>query len=133
MTNFIGNLKLRCLLHITYWLLKRAQRDSARVRKLVRDDNFVFQIRTHAGSGGYFHICDGEITLNFGTHPRPDFVQSWRNGHDAFRTLTSNDETDLLRAFEARQYRMQGNFLRALWFNEVMKLARGKKPAYVAR
>lgn len=133
MTTLIGNLRLHFLLRMTLVLLRRALRRSERVRQLMRQDSFVFQIRTDAGSGGYFVVRDGAIALRFGVHPRPDFVQSWNNGHDAFRTLTSNDETDLLRAFEARQYRMQGNFLRALWFNEVMKLARNKEPAYAAR
>lgn len=133
MTTLIGNLKLRLLLRITLVLLRRALRNSERVRRLMREDSFVFQIRTHAGSGGYFVVGDGGIALHYGVHPRPDFVQSWANGNDAFRTLISSDETDLLRAFEARQYRMQGNFRRALWFNEVIKLARSKQPAYVAR
>lgn len=62
--------------------------------------------------------------MRFGLHEAPDFTQTWKQGAQAFRVLTSGDETDLLRAFEAGQCRMSGSLLVALWFNEVMKLAR---------
>jgi len=41
--------------------------------------------------------------------------------------MTSPDESDLMRAFNAGQCRMEGRFGVALWFNEAMKIARRKK------
>ena len=51
-------------------------------------------------------------------------AKTWRDGGEAVRVLTSRDESNLLRAFEAGHCRMAGSFLVALGFNEVMKRAR---------
>jgi len=126
MKHIIGNLKLRLLLFITLKLIRSSQRRSEKVSELLRSGNFIFQVRTTQGAGGYFDVRDGAINLHYGLHDQPDFSQSWNDGNDALRVLTSADETDLLRAFEDRLYRMQGQFKYALWFNEVMKLARAK-------
>jgi hypothetical protein len=70
-------------------------------------------------------VKEGDVALHYGLHEAPDFTQIWQSGHDAFRVLTSRDETDMLRAFEGGLCQLRGDFLRALWFNEVMKLCRG--------
>lgn len=126
MNTLLGDLKLYLLLRVTSRLLRKAQRDSERVRSLMREPGFVFQIQTSRGAGGHFMLHDGAMSLRHGLHPQPDLVQVWRSGNDAFRVMTSQDETDMLRAVDAGQCRMQGNFLIALWFNEVMKIARGR-------
>jgi hypothetical protein len=36
----------------------------------------------------------------------------------------SEDETEILRAVEAQELKMSGSFLTAIWFNEVMLIAR---------
>jgi hypothetical protein len=124
MSTFIGNMKLYLLLGATLLLFRKAQKDSARVRTLMQENGFVFQIQTARGTGGHFTLRDGTLSLKPGLHASPDFAQIWASGHDAFRTLTSSDETDILRAFDAGLCRMQGSFRVALWFNEVMKIAR---------
>ncbi|MGO9988916.1 MAG: hypothetical protein ACLPUH_09540 [Steroidobacteraceae bacterium] len=124
MSTFIGNMKLYLLLGVTLLLLRKAQKDSARVRTLMQENSFIFQIQTVGGAGGHFTLRDGRLSLTQGLHANPDFAQIWASGHDALRTLTSSDETDMLRAFDAGRCRMRGNFLIALWFNEVLKLAR---------
>jgi len=126
MLTLIGNLKLYLLLSVTLRLLRRAQRNSERVRALMREEGFVFQIQTARGAGGYFELRGGVMKLEHGLHPRPDLVQIWSSGNEAFRVMISSDETEVLRAFELGQCRMQGDFLIALWFNEVMKIARGR-------
>ena len=126
MSTLIGNLKLYLLLSVTLRLLRRAQRNSERVRTLMREEGFVFQIQTARGAGGHFELRGGVMKLEHGLHPRPHLVQIWSSGNEAFRVMTSSDETEVLRAFELGQCRMRGDFLIALWFNEVMKIARGR-------
>ena len=126
MSTLLGNLKLYLLLTVTLMLLRKAQRNSERVRALMRQEDFVFQIQTVRGAGGHFVLRGGAMSLKHGVHPKPDLVQIWISGNDAFRVMTSSDETDMLRAVDAGRCRMQGNFLIALWFNEVMKIARGR-------
>ena len=125
MKRIIGYAKLYALLAITQLLLTRAARTSKRVDELMRSDRFVFQVCTTDGRGGYYVLEDGRISLHFGMHPTPDFVQSWTDGGVAFSTMTSSDESDIMRAFEAGLLRMSGHFRVALWFNECMKIARG--------
>lgn len=131
MSTLLGNLKLHLLLSVTLMLLRKGQRNSERVRALMREEGFVFQIQTVRGAGGHFILRDGGMSLKRGLHAQPDLVQIWVSGNDAFRVVSSSDETDMLRAVDAGQCRMQGNFLIALWFNEVMKLARGRDSTQV--
>jgi hypothetical protein len=116
----IGNLKLTALLCLTLLLVRRGQKRSPRIAELMREEPFVFQIQTRSGSGGHFVLRDARL----GLHPSPDYVQSWIDGNAAFAALASRDETEMLRAIEDGRLRMRGRFLVALWFNEVMKLAR---------
>ena len=124
MATLLGNLKLYLLLRVSLMLLRKGQRNSERVRALMQEEGFVFQIQTVRGAGGHFILRDGAMRLKHGLHALPDLVQIWSSGNDAFRVMSSRDETDMLRAVDAGQCRMQGNFLIALWFNEAMKLAR---------
>lgn len=122
--DWLENLKLRGLLRITAGLLKKAEKKSARFRQMLGEDSFVFQIATDQGVGGHFILKDGAIRYHGGTHPAPDFAQSWRRAGDAVRVMTSPDETELMRAFNNGLCRMRGRFTAALWFNEAMKIAR---------
>jgi hypothetical protein len=121
---WLDNLKLRGLLRVIAMLLHRAQGRSPRLRQMLAEEAFVFQIATDAGVGGHFILKDGALRFHGGTHKAPDFAQSWRSAGDAVRVMTSPDETQLLRAFNAGRCRMQGRFAAALWFNEAMKIAR---------
>jgi len=132
MSTVLGNLKLYLLLSVTLMLLRKAQRNSGRVRALMREASFVFQIQTVRGAGGHFVLRDGAMRLKHALHPKPDLVQIWNSGNDAFRVMSSSDETDMLRAFDSGQCRMQGDFLIALWFNEAMKIARGRDSKQIA-
>jgi hypothetical protein len=129
MKKLIGHLKLRMLMRVTLVLIRRAQARSPRLRELLASHPFVFQIQTADGVGGHFDVADGHIALRAGLHPKPDLTQLWCDGNTAVRMLTSGDETDLLRAVEDGYCRMRGRFIVALWFNEVMKLARGRVAA----
>jgi hypothetical protein len=120
----LGNVKLWVLLAVTERLIRRGRRHSARIREMLDGPSFVFQICTEAGAGGYFEVRSGDLRLRRGRHPSPDFTQTWADGHAAFAALTSGDETDVLRAFEAGTCRMAGSFLLALWFNEAVKISR---------
>jgi hypothetical protein len=120
----ISDLKLLPLLAVTRSMIRKAEKRSARARTLLRQENFAFQIMTRSGVGGHFVLHNGQLDLHWGQHRNPDFAQIWRTGGDAVRTLTSTDETAMLRGFEEGRYTMQGRFTVALWFNEMMKLAR---------
>jgi hypothetical protein len=120
----LGNLKLRVLLGVTRRLMRRGRLRVPRVRQLMQGDSFVLQIQTSAGIGGYFEVKDGDVALHYGLHEAPDFSQIWQSGDHAFRVLISGDETDMLRALEDGWCQMRGDFLRAMWFSEVMKLCR---------
>lgn len=124
MSLFFDSLKLRLLLLASIPLLRRAERRSARLRELLHEESFVLQIRTADGVGGYYQLRGGVLSLHRGEHRRPDFVQHWQTAGDALRVMLSRDETDMLRAIEAGQCRLQGRFAVALWFNEAMKIAR---------
>jgi hypothetical protein len=127
MYTLIGNLKLSLLLCLTALLVRRGQKRSPRIARLMREESFVMQIRTRAGWGGHFVLREQRLSLRHGVHPAPDHAQLWIDGNAAFAALTGRDETEMLRAFEDGRLRMEGRFLLALWFNEVMKLARNPR------
>ncbi|NBU36505.1 MAG: hypothetical protein EBS35_08020 [Bacteroidetes bacterium] len=121
----MGSILLQTILRITFGLIKKAIPKSVRLQELMREkESFIFQIRTKNGKGGYFELKNGQLSHSFKTHANPSFEQVWDNGFTAVKTMLSKDETDLLRAFEDGKYRMKGDFTIALWFNEVMKLAK---------
>lgn len=120
-------LKLRGLLRVTAILLTRAARRSPRLKVMLAEPAFVFQIATEGGTGGHFALGDGRMHYRPGLHPSPDFEQVWKTPGDAVRVMTSPDESELMRAYNAGLCRMQGRFGAALWFNEAMKIARAKK------
>ena len=120
----VRDLQLLPLLAATKWMIRKAAQRSTRMSALLRQERFIFQIVTCSGVGGYFALQDGRLRLNWGRHERPDFCQVWRSGGEAVHTLTNKDETAMLRAFEEGRYTMQGRFIVALGFNEVMKIAR---------
>lgn len=124
MKSFIGNQKLKLLMRITLVLIRRAEARSSRVRELIASEQHVLQIQTADGVGGHFVVADGRLSLRMGLHPKPDFTQIWCDGNTAVKAMTNADKTDLLRAFEDGKCEMRGRFIVALWFNEVMKLAR---------
>ncbi|MCY1455987.1 hypothetical protein D9M71_731690 [compost metagenome] len=124
MTTFIETLKLRLLLTASMLLLRRAQKRSERFREMLNEETFVMQIRTLDGAGSYFELREGKLRLHHGVHGRPDLTQLWGRSRDAVKVMLSKDETDILRAFEGGQCRMQGRFAVALWFNEAMKIVR---------
>lgn len=126
MNDWIGALKLRLLLRGAERLLDQAAQQAPAFRRLLQSEAFVLQIRTRKAPGGYFELRNGRLQLHYGLHPQPTFTQTWRDGHAAFRVLTSKDETDLLRAYEAGHCNMSGEFRVAMWFNEAMKIARQK-------
>ncbi len=120
----ISDLKLLPLLAVTQWMIRRAETRSPRVRALLREEEFTFELATRSGVGGHFVLHNGQFDFHWGRHKSPDFAQIWRTGDDAVRTLTSKDESAMLRGYEEGLYTMQGRFTVALWFNEAMKLAR---------
>ena len=124
MTMKIGDLKLIPLLVATPWMIRKAAKRSRRIRTLLIEENFAFEVLTRSGVGGHFVLQGGRFDLHWGRHAHPDFSQIWGTGGDAVHTLTSRDETSMLRGFEEGKYTMQGRFTVALWFNEVMKLVR---------
>ncbi len=124
MITFLEDLRLWLLLRATVYLLRRAQKRSPRMRRHMAADNFVLQVQTPRGTGCYFELRDGTIRLVRGIHPRPDFTQTWRDPGDAFRVLTSREESEMLRAVEGGLCRLRGRFLVALWFNEAVRIAR---------
>ncbi len=133
MGNAIDDAKLYALLLGTELLLRSGRRRSERLKRLMQSDDFVFQIQTERGAGGHFTLRNGKLTLRFGHHPQPDFSQRWKSGADAFRVMTSSDESQVLRALEAGDCHMQGNFLVAMWFSEAAKLSRLREPSPRAR
>jgi hypothetical protein len=120
----IGDLSLLPLLAATPWMIRRAAKRSPRLRALLLEQEFTFEIVTRGGVGGHFVLQGGRLDLRWGRHQRPDFSQIWRTGWEAVNTLTSRDETAMLRGYEEGKYTMQGRFTVALWFNEAMKLVR---------
>ena len=72
MPAFLDNLELRALLRITAAPLKRAEARSSRFRQLFREDTFVFQIASDAGTGGHFILANGGIRYHSGIHPAPE-------------------------------------------------------------
>ena len=124
MITFLEDLRLRLFLRATAVWLRRARERSARMRGHMATGDFVMQIRTEGGTGGFFEVRNGTIRLGRGLHPSPDFSQIWRCSRDAFRALTSRDETELFRAVEDGRLRLRGQFQVALWFNEAVRIAR---------
>lgn len=120
----MSDLELLPLLAVTRWMVRRAEKRSPRVRALLRQEEFIFEMCTRGGIRGHFVLQSGQFDLRWGRHKMPDFTQTWRTGADAVRTLTSKDEAAMLRAYEEGLYTMRGRFTVALWFNEVMKVAR---------
>ncbi len=120
----LSDLKLLPLLAATRWKIRRATKHSPRLRALLRAEEFTFEVTARSGVGGHFVLHKGQFDFHLGKIQSPDFAQTWRTGDDAMHTLTSRDETAMLRAYEEGLYTMHGRFTVALWFNEVMKLTR---------
>lgn len=120
----MSDLKLLPLLAVTRWTIRRAATRSPRLRALLQAEEFTFELATRSGVGGHFVLHKGQFDFHLGRSKSPDFAQIWRTGGDAVRTLTSRDETAMLRGYEEGLYAMQGRFTVALWFNEAMKIAR---------
>lgn len=120
----LDRLKLRFLLLASMPLLRRASARSRRMQQMLHEESFVLQIRSADGANGYYELRDGDLHMRLGLHPRPDLSQFWLSSRAALAVMLSRDETDMLRAVEAGQCRMQGRFAVALWFNEAMKIAR---------
>ncbi|TGN16799.1 hypothetical protein [Leptospira ilyithenensis] len=120
--NIILAPKFSILLLTMYYFLKRSH--SKRMKELLSETDFVLQIRTEKGNrGGYFSLKDRNLSFDFGIHPSPDFSQIWKTSQDAYITLSKRNETEILRAYEAGKYRMNGSFLIGLWFAEVTKIS----------
>ncbi len=126
MGQFFDSLRLHLLLRVIGALLSRATKTSVRLKQMLTEENFIFQIRTSNGAGGHFVLKQGHLRYHAGVHSQPDFAQIWRTPREAIQAMTSSDESAMLRAFDAGACRMEGRFLVALWFNEAMKLARPK-------
>ncbi len=126
MHEWLANRQLGVLLRLTPYLVRRAAARSARLRQLLGEGSFIFQVATAAGAGGCFVLDAGRLRFAPGLCDRPDFEQVWLSAGDAVRAMTSRDETDLLRALEDGKCAMSGRFTVALWFNEAMKIARMK-------
>ncbi len=82
------------------------------------------QITTRRGGGGHLLLHGGRLRFRIGPHPAPDFAQNWGTAGDTVRALVSRDETEILRAIDQGQCSLKGDFLVALWFQEVIKLTR---------
>ncbi|MQB34285.1 hypothetical protein [Rhizobium rhizogenes] len=128
MSELANVLKLRVILQVTPWLIMRARKRSPRIGELLNAGSFVMQISTRRGAGGHFLLCDGRLRFRAGSHPAPDLAQTWITAGNAVSTLSSRDETELLRAIDQGQCSLKGDFLVALWFNEAIKLARNPTP-----
>lgn len=128
MFKLIDRFKLDIMLSMVPVLLRRAMADGkperTRLRELLREPPFVFQIRTRDGAGGWFELRDGALRFHRGTHASPDLAQTWRSAADAVFVLGSRDESLMLRSLENGRCRLNGRFAVALWFNELMKLCR---------
>ena len=120
----LDDLMLIPLLAATRLMILRAAKRSPRIRTLLKSEQFKFLITTRRGAGGQLVLHGGRLDLRLGPGDSPDFCQVWSSGREALRTMTSKDETAMLRSFEEGRYTMQGRFTVALWFNEVMKLTR---------
>ncbi len=123
MTIFSG-LRLRAMLRLAPLLVNRAAKQSSRLQLLLANAPGPIQVKAGKKPIGYFNAERGTLSWKRGAHPAPSFTQAWKTAGSALRALTSKDETSFLRAFEDRELSMSGNFLTALWFNEVMLLAR---------
>ena len=75
MTMKVGDLKLIPLLAATKWMVQKAAKRSARIRALLHEEPFTFQIITRSGVGGHFVLRDGRLQLHWGRHEHPDTLQ----------------------------------------------------------
>jgi hypothetical protein len=123
--SLIYKLQLRGLLLATNLLLKRATAKSPRMKAMLSDPPFIFQIQTDDGVSGHFELRDRALLFRLGSHVAPTFVQHWKGSREAVSVMLNKDETEILRAMEDGRCRMQGSFLIGMWFNEAIKIARG--------
>lgn len=124
----INKIKLTVMLSVVPVLVRRAMKRNtsqrARLGELLAEAPFIFQVRTRNGTGGWFELRDGTLRFHRGAHVTPDLSQTWQTASDAVTVLASNDESSMLRSLESGVCRLSGRFAVALWFSEVMKLAR---------
>lgn len=122
---YVERFKLYALLMVSVVLVRRAGKSNLRVKQLLGESPFVFQILTLDGAAAYLELRNEEFKVHFGRHPVPDFSQSWKTARDAVVVMLSRDETEILRALEDGRCELQGSFLIGMWLNEAIKLARG--------
>jgi hypothetical protein len=123
--SLISKLQLRVLLLATNLLLQRAKAKSPRMKAMLGDPPFVFQVQTDDGVAGHFELRNHALSFRLGTHIAPTFVQQWKDSRIAVSVMLNKDETEILRAMEDGRVRMKGSFLVGMWFNEAIKIARG--------
>ncbi|MGO9173522.1 MAG: hypothetical protein ACLP7P_16375 [Rhodomicrobium sp.] len=129
-------LRLRIMLSLAPLLVNRAAKHSSRLKYLLETAPGAIQVIAGKKPVGFFRVEQGAFRWKRGVHPAPSFTQAWKTPRSALRVLTSKDETDILRASEAQELSMSGSFLTAIWFNEVMLIARAnpaKSPEMIRR
>jgi len=119
-----SRLRLRIVLSLAPLLVNRAAKHSSRLRYLLETAPGPIQVIAGKKPVGFFSVEGGALRWRRGRHPSPSFTQAWSTPQSALRVLTSEDETEILRASEAQELKMSGSFLTAIWFNEVMLIAR---------
>lgn len=119
-----NDLRLYGLLSGASWLVRRSARRNRAVRKLLQRTPIVLEFRTGPRKGCHLVLENARLRCRRGLHPSPDFVQEWRSARSAFRVLSANSESALMRSFERSECAMSGQFLAAMWFNELMKNVR---------
>jgi hypothetical protein len=116
------------MLNLAPVLVNRAAKHSSRLKYLLETAPGAIQVKAGGKPVGFFIVERGALRFTPGSHSAPSFTQAWETAQSALNVLTSKDETEILRAAEAQELAMSGSFLTAIWFNEVMLIAR-KNPA----
>jgi hypothetical protein len=121
-----SRLRLRILLSLAPLLVNRAAKNSSRLKQLLETSPGPLQVIAAKKPVGFFTVKAGALRFKGGRHPAPSFTQAWNTPQAALRVLTTGDEPDMIGAFAARELEMIGDFQTAIWFQEVMAIAKSK-------
>lgn len=110
-------LKFKFLLWMFTQLLKRQVRTNSDCAQYIAGKDLVLQIRTDAGVGRYFVVCNGAIRSHAGLADNPRFTLSFKDANKGFSILSAKDsQAAFLRGLGSQDLVISGDFLEVMWF-----------------
>lgn len=92
-------------------------------RDRLKEQDFTLLIKTRDGARGrYFIFSNGEVFSKKGMHSRPDVALVWKAADFGFKIMAKGDREASMKAREDGDLVIEGDAMKAIWFNETVAL-----------